>query len=914
MAQVTYDGRSFMLDGRRVWLVGGSIHYARLPRSEWAGRIAAAKQAGLNTIETPVVWSRHEPRPGQFDFEGDNDIRDFVRLVGEAGLHLILRVGPFVGSGYDAGGVPAWLLGKADVEPRRANGTFLEACSRYLTALAGQIKDLQIDAPGKGGPILLIQNEHAWTCGDDDQANAYLGELLRYLREAGVTVPVINANGLWQAVEGEIECWSGADDLLSISRQLTEVHPRSPRLIADLRLGEPMVWGRDDHEAPSADAVVRAAAEALAGASQFILNPFAGGQNFGFGAGRTPRDADGFITTRHEHGALVRADGERTPAYSVVRRLTMFAGRFGKLFAHLDPDDRAVVIEPSLETGPTVVPTRGTQGSVVFVFGQPGRKGKGSHAATLLLPDGTRLDVPVGTCGTSWCVFDVLLGGRAQLDHCSLCAFAVVGSVLVCFGPAGSVGSVSINGSPLEVEVPSGKNSEIIEHEGVQLVVASEEQLDGVQVTDEGVYVGVMGFDEVGEPIATPGGKSYSFLTPDGKVHSRQADSSSRRAAPARKLETTWESADTAEYVGGNSARYAAIAGPSALDELGAPYGYGWYRMRFRSTTPKRVKVASPRSGDRLTVFLDGEPAGVYGRGPGASGELTVQLKKAEHTMVVLAENLGRPAGGQNLKPLKGLCDEWYELTAFRAGRSKLVEAAPVELLSYRVPLWEVRRGDVTHPCRVGWSFVHRRKSPIFVRMGEVAVRGLVLLNEKPVHFFEPGANNDLVFDQETLNRGNNTLELAIATDSVAEDRVQEVLAELSRNTNFFEGKDTLGGKVEWAFAQWEAPSPTAYDPVTRNGAKGPAWYRTEFETPEPDRNVLLTIAGLSKGQFYVNGRHVGRYFVASEGKPVPPQHEYLLPRSWLNEGGVNELVLFDEVGGDPSKCELAAVRRADGT
>lgn len=913
MAQVTYDGRSFMLDGRRVWIVGGSVHYARLPRSEWAGRIAAAKQAGLNAIETPAVWSRHEPRPGKFDFEGDNDLRHFVQLVGEAGMHVILRTGPFVGSGYDAGGLPAWLLAKDGVEPRRGNGPFLEACSRYITALVGQVKDLQVDSPGKGGPILLVQNEHGWSCGDDAQAAAYLGELLRYLREAGVTVPVINANGLWQSVEGEIECWSGAEDLLSITRQLSEVHPRAPRLIADLRLGDPMVWGQDEPQAMNADAAVRSAAEALAGAAQFVLNPFAGGQTFGFGGGRMPHSMDGYITTRHDHGALVKADGEHTPSYSVVRRLTMFASRFGRVLAHLEPDDRPVVLAPSMSGGVTVVPIRGTQGSVVFLFGQKGKRGKAAPVSTLLLPDGTSLDVPIGTCGTSWCVFDVLLGGRATLDFCSLCAFASVGSTLVCFGPSGSVGLVSINGSPIEVTVPGGKTPDIIEHEGVQIVVASEEQLDNVQICDDCVCVGATGFDESGGPIAAAGNKKYTRVGADGKVEVLKAKTNAKRPVPSRALATDWEFAGTAEYVDGSSARYAAIAGPADLGELGAPYGYGWYRMRFRSQTPKRVKIASPKSADRLSVFLDTEPVGMFGRGPGASGELTIQLKKTDHTMVVLAENLGRPAGGQDLKPPKGLCDDWYELTAFRAGRSKIVESAPVELLSYRVPLWEVRRGDVTHPQRVSWSFIHRRKSPIFVRMGDVAVRGLVMLNDKPVHFFEPGADNDLVFDQETLNRGNNTLELTIAADSVSEADVANVLAEMSKNTNFFEGKDTLGGKLDWAFAQWETPSPTAYDPIGSAKPQGPTWFRTEFETPEADRNVALTIAGLNKGQFYLNGRHVGRYFVASEGKAVPPQHEYLLPRSWLVADGVNELVLFDEHGGDPGKCSLSAVRRTDG-
>ena len=85
MPSVTFDGRSFMLDGRRVWLVSGAIHYIRVPRDLWADRIHAAKLAGLNTIETPVFWNHHEARPGKFDFKGDHDLRHFVKLIGEAG-------------------------------------------------------------------------------------------------------------------------------------------------------------------------------------------------------------------------------------------------------------------------------------------------------------------------------------------------------------------------------------------------------------------------------------------------------------------------------------------------------------------------------------------------------------------------------------------------------------------------------------------------------------------------------------------------------------------------------------------------------------------------------------------------------------------------------------------------------------
>jgi hypothetical protein len=76
----------------------------------------------------------------------------------------------------------------------------------------------------------------------------------------------------------------------------------------------------------------------------------------------------------------------------------------------------------------------------------------------------------------------------------------------------------------------------------------------------------------------------------------------------------------------------------------------------------------------------------------------------------------------------------------------------------------------------------------------------------------------------------------------------------------------------------------------------------------ESDVPVMLRIEGMTKGQLYVNKRHIGRYWVATaEGKRVPPQSMYLIPRPWLNAGEANDLMLFDEHGGNPSRCRVVA-------
>ena len=44
-----------------------------------APRLRMLRAMGLNTIGTYVFWNLHEPRPGEFDFKGGNDVASIVR-------------------------------------------------------------------------------------------------------------------------------------------------------------------------------------------------------------------------------------------------------------------------------------------------------------------------------------------------------------------------------------------------------------------------------------------------------------------------------------------------------------------------------------------------------------------------------------------------------------------------------------------------------------------------------------------------------------------------------------------------------------------------------------------------------------------------------------------------------------------
>lgn len=102
---------------------------------------------------------------------------------------------------------------------------------------------------------------------------------------------------------------------------------------------------------------------------------------------------------------------------------------------------------------------------------------------------------------------------------------------------------------------------------------------------------------------------------------------------------------------------------------------------------------------------------------------------------------------------------------------------------------------------------------------------------------------------------------------------------------------------------------------------------QTTFFAPEGKGPVSLNLAGMGKGQAWVNGLSIGRYwssylspstgcsencdyrgtYDASKclkkcGQPF--EYRYHVPRSWL-QPGENLLVIHEELGGDPSTISL---------
>ncbi|XP_076884396.1 beta-galactosidase 8-like [Bidens hawaiensis] len=103
-------------------------------------------------------------------------------------------------------------------------------------------------------------------------------------------------------------------------------------------------------------------------------------------------------------------------------------------------------------------------------------------------------------------------------------------------------------------------------------------------------------------------------------------------------------------------------------------------------------------------------------------------------------------------------------------------------------------------------------------------------------------------------------------------------------------------------------------------------WYKTSFDAPSGDNPIAIDFTGMGKGEAWVNGQSIGRYwpsYIAPSGGcsacsykgpyssskclkncGKPSQKLYHVPRSWLKRNG-NILVLFEEIGGDPTQVSF---------
>ena len=308
----------FLRDGRPHRVLSGAIHYFRVHPDQWQDRIRKARLMGLNTIETYVAWNAHEPRRGEWDATGWNDLGRFLDLVAAEGMDAIVRPGPYICAEWHNGGLPVWLTGDGRAL-RSSDSDYLADVSAYLQRVYEIVAPRQID---RGGPVVLVQIENEYGAYGDDKD--YLRALVRVTRDAGITVPLTTVD---QPTDRML-----ADGSLPELHKTGSFGSRSAERLATLRRHQPtgplmcsefwdgwFDWWGGVHHTTDVHAAAADLDELLATGSSVNVYMFHGGTNFGLTNGANDKGRYLPLVTSYDYDAPLDEAGNPTAKFYAFR-------------------------------------------------------------------------------------------------------------------------------------------------------------------------------------------------------------------------------------------------------------------------------------------------------------------------------------------------------------------------------------------------------------------------------------------------------------------------------------------------------------------------------------------------------------------------------------------------------------------
>lgn len=313
----------FSLDGKPFVIKAAELHYPRIPKEYWENRILMSKALGMNTICLYVFWNVHEPKEGEFDFTGQNDLRRFVELCAMHDMKVILRPGPYVCAEWEMGGLPWWLLKDEEIRLRENDPEFLKRVECFEQEVARQLADLTID---NGGPIIMVQVENEYGAYGEDKE--YVGNIRDILKK--------NFGGdvlMFQCDWSSNFTKNGLDDLLwtmnfgtgsNIEAEfapLRQIRPESPLMCSEYWSGWFDKWGAP-HETRPSDDMIAGIDEMLSKGISFSLYMTHGGTNWGHWAGANSPGYSPDVTS-YDYDAPINEYGWPTAKYYALRDVLM---------------------------------------------------------------------------------------------------------------------------------------------------------------------------------------------------------------------------------------------------------------------------------------------------------------------------------------------------------------------------------------------------------------------------------------------------------------------------------------------------------------------------------------------------------------------------------------------------------------
>ncbi|XP_053308637.1 beta-galactosidase-1-like protein 2 [Spea bombifrons] len=313
------DESQFILDGTPIRILGGSMHYFRVPEAQWKDRMLKMKACGLNTLTTYVPWNLHEPRRGKFDFSRNLDLGAFLETAADVGLWVILRPGPYICAEWDLGGLPSWLLRDKDMQLRTTYKGFADATEAYFDKLIPKVLYYQYT---KGGPIIAVQVENEY--GSYAMDSNYMEFIKTALVRRGIVELLLTSDNKDGISSGSMEGVLATINFQKIEpilfSYLDSIQSNKPVMVMEFWTGWFDHWG-GDHHVFDVDQMISTVSDVLKKGASINLYMFHGGTNFGFMAGALHFHEYRADVTSYDYDAPLTEAGDYTTKYFRLREL-----------------------------------------------------------------------------------------------------------------------------------------------------------------------------------------------------------------------------------------------------------------------------------------------------------------------------------------------------------------------------------------------------------------------------------------------------------------------------------------------------------------------------------------------------------------------------------------------------------------
>ena len=325
----TIVGDSYYLNGEPIQLISAEFQYYRTHPSRWEDTFKKIANAGMNAIQTYIAWNLHEPRKGEYRFDGIRDIERFFDLAKKYNLLVTLRPGPFICDEWDFGALPYWLLKEDGILIRSSDPRYMNHVRDWFNVLFPILSPHFIM---NGGNIIMtqIENEYGsyYTC-DMDYLNELYDITVQHLGPAeqyvifttdGPLDRMLQCGHLPEKTHATVDFGSVIEDVDKSFAMLRKYQPTGPLQNTEFYDGWIDHWN-EPHSKLDYKLTIETMEKLYKIGASFNFYVFSGGTNWGFysGANADRRNTYNPQPTSYDFDAPLTEYGYMTEKYYKIR-------------------------------------------------------------------------------------------------------------------------------------------------------------------------------------------------------------------------------------------------------------------------------------------------------------------------------------------------------------------------------------------------------------------------------------------------------------------------------------------------------------------------------------------------------------------------------------------------------------------